>query len=513
VGSVGPLGLVLEPLGPTSTAEAEGFFAEIVKSLTEAGVDGLSFETFHDLKELEAALRAARKITQVPMLAMISVSENFKTSYGSGLKEFVKQIGPLADVLGLNCQLGPSDLFDALEELRPLTTKPIAVFPNAGLPRYVNDRYIYLCNPDYLGKFSKRFVQAGATIIGGCCGTNDGHIRAIANSLRMAQSQKAILPKRARVETTAGGEPREPESWEKRSRLGETLAAKKPVMTVEINPPKGVSLQSFLKLCKELEDGGITFVNIPDGARAVSRMSSLHLGALVQRETKLEPIPHFTTRDRNLIGLQADLLGAHANGVRNVLLVTGDPPKLGNCPDATAVYDVDAIGLTHIVDGMNRGLDLGGSPFGEPTKYMIGVALNPTSINPQLEMQRLTYKMEAGADYAITQPIYDLEAYQRFFDSNGGYPKDFPIIMGIWPLVSLRNAEFLKFEVPGVSVPDWVIREMERAGDSQEEALKRGLDIALRTMSEAKSSVAGFQVSAPFNKVHVALQLIHAFQS
>lgn len=509
--NIGPLGVVLEPLGPTSLEEAQALFERAAQVYEQAGIDGFNLEGFHDLNEMETAVNAIRTVSQKPIFAHIAIQENQRTSYGHTLKEFTERFnGPngTVDVLGIAGDVGPSGLLTALEVLRPLTEKPISLKPNAGMPQYVNDQYIYLCNPDYIAKYAKRFIQAGARIVGGASGVTESHIRAISNTIRMLQPQAESTIKRLKVVETNQkiGQPSCDVAL--RSTLGRMLSERKRVFSVEINPPKGVHLDSFLKHCEELVAGGVQFVNIPDGARAMARMSSLQLSAFVRNKFNLEPIPHLTCRDRNLIGLQSDLLGCYVNGVRNLLLVTGDPPKLGNCPDATAVYDVDAIGLTHIVARMNRGLDLGGSDFGDPTEFMIGVALNPTARNQELEMKRFRYKIEAGANYAITQPIYDLEAYQRFFEKLG--PIDIPVIMGIWPLVSLRNAEFLKNEVPGVEVPQWVIDEMEKAGDSKEDALHRGLDIAVKTLAGAKNMVAGFQVSAPFNKVDLALKVIHS---
>ncbi|NQZ00680.1 MAG: bifunctional homocysteine S-methyltransferase/methylenetetrahydrofolate reductase [Bdellovibrionales bacterium] len=516
VGSIGPLGLVLEPLGPTSIEEAEDHYAQMVVAMEEAAVDGYSLESFHDLTELEAAIKAVRGHSARPILAYIGIQENKKTTYGHTLTEFVKLAEKYdVEVIGLCGDVGPSGTLTALEMLRPLTEKPIALLPNAGLPRYVNDQYIYLCNPDYMGKFAKRFVQAGANFVGGHSGVYEEHVKAISNALRMtaglksAESKSSLDIQLEKVLPPATDAPVEVVETKDRSKLGARLAAGERVFSIEINSPRGIDFSKFLKHCQALQDGGVEFVNIPDGARAMARMSSTQLSAYVSREFELEPIPHFTTRDRNLLGLQSDLLGAHVNGVRNVLAVTGDPPKLGNCPGASGVYDVDAIGLTHIVQRMNQGLDVGGSSFGEPTQFLIGVALNPTSSNPELETSRFKYKAEAGANFAISQPIYDVDAYKRFFDNMGEIP-DVPIIMGIWPLVSLRNAEFLKNEVPGVSVPDWVIAEMEKAGDDKKESLKRGLEISIRTMEAAQDLVSGFQVSAPFNRVSIALEAIHA---
>jgi 5,10-methylenetetrahydrofolate reductase/methionine synthase I (cobalamin-dependent) len=516
VGSLGPLGLVLEPLGPTSIEEAEDHYSQTVTAMERGGVDGYSLESFHDLTELEAAIKAVRGHSAKPILAYIGIQENKKTTYGHTLNEFVQLADKYdVEVIGLCGDVGPSGTLTALEILRPLTQRPIALLPNAGLPRYVNDQYIYLCNPDYMGKFAKRFVQAGANFVGGNSGVYEEHVKAISNALRMTASLKSAESKSSldiqleKVLPPATDQPVEVVQAKDRSKLGARLAAGERIFSIEINSPRGIDFSKFLKHCKALQDGGVEFVNIPDGARAMARMSSTQLSAYVSREFELEPIPHFTTRDRNLLGLQSDLLGAHVNGVRNVLAVTGDPPKLGNCPGASGVYDVDAIGLTHIIQRMNQGLDLGGSSFGEPTQFLIGVALNPTASNYELEISRFKYKAEAGANFAITQPIYDVDAYKKFFDDMGEVP-ELPIIMGIWPLVSLRNAEFLKNEVPGVSVPDWVISEMEKAGDDKEQSLKRGLEISIRTMEAAQDLVSGFQVSAPFNRVSIALEAIHA---
>jgi methionine synthase / methylenetetrahydrofolate reductase(NADPH) len=508
LGCIGPLGRVLEPLGPTSFEEAVEIFGENARILEGAEVDGFTLIGFHDLKELKAAVQAIRLYSGRPVFAHVGIQDNQKTNYGNTLPEYAGLMNQLdVDVLGLAGEVGPSGMLTALQSIRDLTEKPISLLPNAGFPRLVNDQYIYLCNPDYIGKFAKRFVQAGANIVGGHSGVGEQHIRAIANALRMTQGLRQEKQALVQVIQPATDEPAEVAALNVRSKLGAKLAARERVVSVELNPPRGVDSQAFFNHCAELAKGGVEFVNVPDGARAVARVSSTHLSGYIQKTYGLEAIPHFTARDRNLIGLQSDLLGAHLNGVRNVLLVTGDPPKLGNCPGATGVYDVDAIGMTHILSRMNQGLDLGGSSFGQPTEFVVGVALNPTAPDLELELRRFRYKVEAGADFAITQPIYDVEAYRRFLDQVQGM--NIPIMMGIWPLVSLRNAEFLKNEVPGVSVPDWVLEEMEKAGDNKDDAVKRGLDIAVQTMVEARNEVAGFQVSAPFNRVEVALKAIH----
>ncbi|MEZ4873228.1 MAG: bifunctional homocysteine S-methyltransferase/methylenetetrahydrofolate reductase [Bdellovibrionales bacterium] len=509
-GTIGPLGRLIEPLGPTSFNDAKNYFAQNVEVFEKAGADLISLVGFHDLKELEAAVTAVREFSQLPVMMHLAIQESMKSSYGHSIEELVAIADKYdVEVVGFSGEVGPSGMLTALQKLRPLTQRKISILPNAGLPRYVNDEYIYLCNPDYIGKYAKRFIQSGANLVGGHSGVHDSHIKAIANSVRMTQSIEiqsfdSSVPSHLQPIVD---EPKRETCMEERSEMGRRLATGERVVSVEIIPPKGVDFENFKQHCLELEKAKVHFVNIPDGARAVARMSSLHMAAYVRQNFNLEPIPHFTSRDRNLIGIQSDLLGSYVNGIRNVLLVTGDPPKLGNCPGATAVYDVDAIGMTHIVSRMNKGLDLGGTTFGEPTQFNIGVALNPTAANQELEIKRYKYKIEAGAHYAITQPIYNVDAYVQFMEKTGS--DSIPIIMGIWPLVSLRNAEFLKNEVPGVSVPDWVISEMEKAGDDKEEAVKRGLEIAVKTMEQASSLVSGFQVSAPFNRVKVAVDAIH----
>lgn len=511
LGLLGPLGVLIEPLGPTSIGEAEEYFAQAIRILDRADIDGFALNAIHDLNEMRAGLEALKKITTKPIFVAMGIHDNLRSSYGHSLRDFVTLAESYnVSAIGLCGEVGPSGMLTALEKLKQLTKKPIYVQPNAGMPRYVNDQYIYLCSPDYFGKYAKRFAQAGAKIIGGHCGVYETHIKAASNALRMIQNGETLSDDSETALPThiqpIQDKAKDPLPLSKRSQLGKDLAEGKKIISVELVPPSLGDLDKFLRKCKELEDAGIRYVNIPDGARAMARISSIQLAAHVKNNFKLEPIPHFTCRDRNLIGLQSDLLGAHIAGVHNILLVTGDPPKLGNNPGATAVYDVDAIGLTHIVTRFNRGLDIGGTQSENLTQFTCAVAVNPTAANRELEIKRFRYKIEAGADFAITQPIYNLETYLKFFDELGDCP--IPVVMGIWPLISLRNAEFLKNEVPGVDVPDWAVEEMRKAGDSKEEALKRGLDIAVKTIREANDLVAGFQVSAPFNRADVAIKAI-----
>jgi len=508
--SIGPLGVLVEPLGSYALTDATSEFKQVasIAVQSEHPFDLYILETFSNLNELSCAIDGIRSIDKKrPIVASLSV----KSSQNEVIQNFATFIGGREDVefLGLNCSEGPSDLLTTLTKLAPLTQKPIIVQPNAGTPRQLNGRYFYMTSPDYLGKYAKRFIEAGASGVGGCCGTGPDHIRAICSTLRMMKAKrrenfdpKNVLSPRISVEA------RRPLVERTASHVGSLLAQGKKIISIEMLPPKGTEVKKFFDDVDLVMKAGIHFINVPDGARAITRVGSLHMAAMVQNRTQgqLRVIPHFTTRDRNLIALQSDLLGAFVNGVSDILLVTGDPPKLGNNRDATAVYDIDAIGLTYLADCLNRGVSPNGDSLGKGTQFGIGVASNPTATNLELEVKRWGYKVESGADFAITQPIFDAQSFFKWKDLIG---KNYlPQVVGIWPLVSLRNAEFMANEVPGVHVPGWVIQEMEKAGDSKEEAIKRGVEIAARVMQDLSSHCEGFCVSAPLGRTEIALQAL-----
>ena len=520
--SMGPLGVLVEPLGSFGLDEARAEFANTAalayanaeKNPKTHGFDAYVFETFTNLSELEAAIDGVRRVDRDrPIIASISI----KSSQKDLIAQFAEKVGSREDVqaLGLNCSEGPADVYSTLKILRPLTAKPIIVQPNAGTPRHLNGRYFYMTSPDYMAKYAKRFIEVGATGVGGCCGTGPEHIRAMSQSLKMTNVQAAAT---ARVSVTEGhpsveraSATRIPLSERPASSVGQCLARGEAVISVELIPPKGTDTAKFFEYVSLLRASGIRHVNIPDGARAMTRVGSLHLASLVQRETggAIRPIPHFTTRDRNLIALQSDLLGAAVNGLGDVLIITGDPPKLGNNRDASAVYDIDSIGLTYLTDCLNRGVTAQGEALGSRTGFGIGVASNPTALNLEVEAKRFRYKVESGADYAFTQPIFDPESFLRWRDLLG---KDYiPHVVGIWPLISMRNAEFMANEVPGVSVPKWVLTEMEKAGENAEEAVKRGIAIAVKAMDALQKSCEGFCVSAPAGRAPVALEALKPF--
>ncbi len=504
VGALGPLGVRIEPFGETSVAEAGADFSRQVQGLLEGGVDGFILETFSDVDELRAAFEAVRRLTDLPVIAQMTIGTDGRTHYGTEPSVF----GPLleamgADVIGVNCSVGPQGILEAVERLAPTVTHPISAQPNAGLPRDVGDRKIYMASPEYMGNYAKRIVEAGARFVGGCCGTTPEHIRAIAgfvHSVAPRHVSAIVTPEQA----AAGVDPI---PLAKRSHYGAKLAAGQFITTVEIVPPKGVDPTPMFEQCRVLKAAGVDAVNVPDGPRAQSRMGALLSGLMIEREVGLETVVHYCCRDRNLLGMLSDLLGAAAAGLRNLLLVTGDPPKMGPYPDATAVFDIDAIGLTNLVARLNRGLDPGHNSLGTPTRFVIGVGVNPAAPDLDRELRRLHWKVEAGAEFAITQPVFDLAQLDRFLKSIESF--HLPIIGGIWPLVSLRNAEFLANEVPGVTVPDEILTRMRRASErGREEALAQGVAIAREMLGAARDRLQGAQVSAPLGRVPVALEVL-----
>ncbi len=506
--SIGSTGVLIEPLGPTSRAETRNFFAEVATNAEGQNFDFYILETFSSIPELEDAIDGIRRIdAKHPIIASIAVT----SQQNAVIQDFVDKIASREDIqgVGLNCSQGPSDLYTTLKKIAPLISKPIVVQPNAGVPNHVNGRYFYMTSPDYMAKYAKRFVEAGAAGVGGCCGTGPAHISAIKNSVQMMNAKRIeVVATHGSLSTQKKIETRREWKDRARSRIGQELRDGKKIISIEVTPPKGPELTKFMAQIDLIEKAGVHFVNVPDGPRASTRISSMHLAAHVNRDQnrKLKVLPHFTTRDRNLIALQSDLLGASINEVHDILVVTGDPPKLGNNREATAIYDIDSVGLTYMIHCLNEGLSPAGEKLGKATDFGIGVASNPTAANAELEAERWKYKCESGADFAITQPIFDADSFLRWQDKIATQYR--PQIVGIWPLVSLRNAEFLANEVPGIHVPKTILEEMAKAGDNPQEAVRRGLDIALKIMQRLDKHAEGFCISAPLGKVDVAMQLL-----
>ena len=512
-GAVGPLGLRIEPYGPTSFDEAKELFKQQAEALLEGGVDLFVLETFSDVSELRQAIRAVRELSDLPIVAQMTIMLDGNTSFGTTPEVFTARLDEWgADVIGLNCGVGPATVLTAIEKMRAATTKKLSAQPNAGLPRDVQGRQFYMCSPEYMAKYAKRLIQSGARFVGGCCGTTPAHIKLISDAVRpLSPRHTGRTGRLATAIQVAENIPHEVPvaPLEERSNWGRRLARGEFLTTVEVLPPKGCDASKTLESIRLLKEAGVNAVNIPDGPRAQTRMSAQATAILVEREIGLESVLHYTCRDRNLLGMMSDLLGAAALGLRNLLLITGDPPKMGPYPDATAVFDIDSIGLTNMVNKLNHGLDLGNNPIGSPTSFCIGVGVNPGAINLDEEIKRFEWKVEAGAEYAITQPVFDSDQLRDFLRRIEHVRV--PVIAGIWPLVSYRNAEFLHNEVPGVRVTPSIMERMRLASEHGKEAARdEGLKIARELLLDVRDSIQGVQVSAPFNNVRYALDVFEA---
>ena len=509
-GSVGPLGVRIEPLGKTSFEEARKAFRDQIAALVEGGVDLLIFETFGYVEELHQAYLAAREVNpKIPVVASVTIDEDGNCLDGSTPENFVPRLESWGvDVIGCNCSVGPVAMLDAMERVREATSLPLAAQPNAGIPRSVEGRNIYLCSPEYMASYARKFVAAGVRLVGGCCGTTPDHTRVMKQALRVGEA-------RARsAAVTVHSDSRKPAAspfvpLAERSRLGSKIASGEFLTMVEIVPPKGIDIRKEVEGARFLKSVGVDAINIPDSPRASARMSNQALSLLIQREVGIEVILHYTCRDRNVLCIQSDLLGAAATGIRNLICITGDPPKMGNYPDATAVFDVDSIGLVNIVHNLNRGMDIGANPLGTGTSFVIGVGANPGINNLDEEIRRFEYKVEAGAEYAVTQPVFDLSLLETFLKRIEHCR--IPVVAGIWPLVSVRNAEFMKNELR-VSVPDAVLERIATA-KSPEAAREEGVAIAREMLIAVREMVQGAQISAPLGRYASAVDVLEALGS
>ena len=505
-GAISPLGVRIEPSGPTSVEEAKELFKEQVAALLEGGVDCFVLETFHDLAEMHQAIRAVRELSDHVIFAQMTINEQYETAYGTSAETITERLDQWldkdgVDVIGLNCAVGPQIILEAIEKMREHTGRRLSAQPNAGLPREVGGRKMYLASPEYVATYAKRMISSGAKFIGGCCGTTPDHIKLIVDAVRASSPGRRSISAITVEEQSAGVEPI---PLAERSRFGNKLANGQFVTSVEIVPPKGCDPASMLKGVRSLKEAGVDAVNVPDGPRAQSRMGALAVSLIIEQQVGMEAVTHYCCRDRNLLGMLSDLLGAAGLGLRNFLIITGDPPKMGPYPNATAVFDIDSIGLTNMVNRLNHGLDPGGNPIGQPTKFVIGVGVNPGAIDLDHEIRRFEWKVEAGAEYAITQPVFAVKQLKNFLKRIEHCR--IPIVPGIWPLTSFRNAEFLNNEVPGVSVPPEILERMRKAEDGAA-ALKEGVKIAQEMLLEVREYVQGVQVSAPFGKIPHALEV------
>ena len=512
-GAIGPLGIRIEPWGKTGVDDAEDYFREQARALHDGGVDLFVLETFRDVNEIGAAIRAVRSVCDLPIVAQVTTEEDGNSLDGAAPETFVPQLEQLgATLVGVNCSVGPAAMLETVERMGRVASVPLAAQPNAGRPREIDGRNIYLCSPEYMASYARRFIAQGVRLVGGCCGTTPEHIRHIKAAVR------GLTPAGKPAGTPAAGvkagrlraQPAEPVARAEKSRMANALARNAFMVSVELVPPRGYQSESLVEHARQLRIHGVDLVSVPDGPRASARMSALAAALLVQQQAGVETILHYACRDRNLLGMQSDLLGAHSMGLRNVLLITGDPPAVGDYPDATAVFDVDSIGLTNVVSSLNRGLDIGGQSIGPPTSFHIGVAANPAALNLDEEVRRFEYKVEAGAEFAVTQPVFDPEELLTFLRRIERFR--IPVLAGLMPLESVRHAEYMGNEVPGVRVPDAIVERLRRA-EAEGLAAAEGLAIASDIATVIRPHVQGIQISASTGAIETALMVVEALSA
>ncbi len=513
-GSIGPLGIRIEPWGKTGVDEAREFFREQAAALAAGGVDLFILETFRDLSEIGAAIDAVRSVSDLPIVAQMTTEEDGDTLDGTPPERFAPELERRgAHVIGVNCAVGPAPMLDTIERMAAVTRLKLSAQPNAGKPRDVEGRNIYLCSPEYMASYARRFILHNVRIVGGCCGTTPEHIRQIKTAVRgvaaaVVRNGSSVPSGAAAVSVPRPAESQiasPPVALEQKSRMAHALSRGRFIVAVELQPPRGFQTDQVIDRAKRLKIRGVDVINIPDGQRAGARMSAMSVALLIEQQAGIETILHYACRDRNLLGIQSDLLGAHAMGLRNVLLITGDPGRVGDYPDATAVFDVDSIGLTNVVSRLNHGCDLGGQPIGAPTAFHVGVSVNPAASNLDQELRRFEYKVEAGAEFVVTRPVFDVRTFETFLDRIAH--AKLPLIAGVFPFESARNAEFMANEVPGVRVPDALLERMRRTG-GPDAAAAEGIAIARELAAELRGMVQGVQVSTQSGDVDAALAVI-----
>jgi len=508
-GAIGPLGVRIEPWGKMGTDEAEAFFREQAEALAAVGVDLFILETFRDLNEIGAAIAAVRSVSTLPIVAQMTIEDDGNSLDGTPPEQFAPEMERRgADVVGVNCSIGPAHMLETIERIAGVTRARLSAQPNAGRPRDIEGRNIYLSSPEYMASYARRFAQQGVRLVGGCCGTTPEHVRQMKAAIKQVNVGKTAARPTPQEPDVVGRvlvdvpNPAVPRA--EKSQLAAALAAGRFATIVELLPPKGFVGDEIIEQARALKIRGVDAVNIPDGPRG-PRMSALALAVLVQQNAGIETVLQFSCRDRNLLGMQSDLLGAHAMGVRNLVVVTGNARMVGDYPDATAVYDVDSIGLTNVITRLNHGLDVGGQGIGTPTGFHIGVRVNPGAESLDSEVRRFEYKVEAGAEFAITRPVFDAATFERLYkriESCG-----IPVLAGVWPFETLIDAEFMANEVPGVRVPDQVLERMRRA-DSAEAAAAQGIAIARETVTAIRNMVQGVHIAAPGGRIDAALAVL-----
>ncbi|MFZ5518815.1 MAG: bifunctional homocysteine S-methyltransferase/methylenetetrahydrofolate reductase [Candidatus Zhuqueibacterota bacterium] len=502
-GSIGPLGLSIEPLGPVSSADAFNAYVEQALPLCEGDVDLILLETFSDVVMIHIAIKAVRSLTDKPIIASMSFTEGQETVYGMSPANVAQALDAEdIDVIGVNCSTGPQPILEAIQQMIPHSRKKFSAMPNAGAPRMIDGRLFYMSSPEYFAEYAKRFIQSGVSIVGGCCGTTPDHIRAIKAAVKALQPARTVEPVIVPKVTLPKHEHK---ATRQLSPLAQKLTAHNFITCIEMTPPRSTDVSKAIAGAEMIKAAGVDAVNIPDGPRASARISPLALAVLIEKQVGIDTILHYTCRDRNILGMQSDLLGAAALGLKNILIVTGDPPKLGDYPTATAVFNVDSIGLMHIANNLNQSLDIVGNPLGAGTSFYLGVGANPGAINYKEEMDRLRQKVEAGAEFVLTQPIFDHDKFLQFLDDAAVH--GIPIVGGILPLASFRNAEFLHNEVPGMSIPLNLRSRMQNAKDS-DDARNIGIEIAREMLLQIKDLVRGVYLMPPFGRYDTALKVL-----
>jgi len=497
-GAIGPLGIRIEPWGRVGVDEAQEYFREQAQTLAEAGVDLFIIETFRDLNEIRAAVAAVRSVCALPIVAQMTTEEDGSSLDGTPPEEFTPALEATgADVIGLNCSVGPAPLLESIERMAGVTRARLSVQPNAGKPRDIEGRTIYLSSPEYMASYARRFIQKGVRLVGGCCGTTPEHIRQIKSAVRLlspGQSRVGVAQVAAAAATAQHPSAAMPMPREQKSRLAHALARGSFVAMAELEPPKGHDCGALIDRARTLKIRGVDAINVPDTPRVRASTSALATAILIEQRAGVETLLHYTCRDRNLLGMQSDLLGAHAMGLRNLLITTGNPPIVGDYPQATGVFDVDSIGLANVVTRLNHGLDVGGASIGAPTSFHLGVVVNSTALDLELELRRFAFKAEAGAEFAVTQPVFDVEALRAFLARVERY--HVPVVAGIWVFDSLRNAEYMANEVPGVRVPPALVERMRQA-EEKGTALAEGVAIARELVLTIRPFVNGVQIGTP----------------
>jgi len=510
-GSVGPTGKLLEPIGKIKLSEARDAFKEQIELLVDAGVDLLILETFVSLHELDEAIAAAKELTSIPLVAQKAFAEDGSILSGSFPLEVVEHLlSKGVDVVGANCTVGPQRMFSIIRAMYK-DGVVLSAQPAAGIPTFQDGRSVYHTTPEYLATYARELLQSGVTLIGACCGSTPEHIKAIRKVLdevaRQPSATGAVSEVSSKAREVVEAEVSIPSAKEEgRSQFARNLG-KKFLVTAELDVPRGLDMSSVMEGARYLHRCGIDAINITDGARARLRMNPIALSFLMQRDVGIEAMTHMTTRDRNMIGLQAELLGAHVLGVHNVLCITGDPTNVGDYPQATSVHDIDSIGLIRAAKAMNQGLDLMGNSLEQKTSFLIACAANPLADNMDREIARLSQKIEAGADVIFTQPIYEMRTLEQLVKRIEQW--HMPIILGILPLRSYRHAEFLHNEIPGMAIPD-TIRESLRSSGSKAPLL--GVQLTKDFLRDAKHLVSGVYVMPPFKKYEVVPEILEALQ-